>query len=86
MVCLYLLFQFGMVDAVLVFGGRDVVHILKTVRPDYHAKGTDYTVATVPEREISRSLGVKTVIVGDPKDHASSEVVRRIRDARGSGS
>ena len=74
-----------MVDAVLIFGASDVVHILKTVRPDYHAKGTDYTVDTVPEIETSRALGINTVIVGDPKSHASSEVVRRIRNEQATG-
>jgi rfaE bifunctional protein nucleotidyltransferase chain/domain len=71
-----------MVDAVLIFSGRDVGRILRTVRPTCHAKGTDYQVDTVPERELSRSLGIETVIVGDPKSHASSEVVRRVRRAR----
>ncbi|UCG52864.1 MAG: adenylyltransferase/cytidyltransferase family protein [Candidatus Latescibacterota bacterium] len=68
-----------MVDAVLLFSARDVSRILKKLRPAYHAKGTDYTVETVPEFEISESLGIKTVIVGDPKSHASSEVLDRIR-------
>jgi hypothetical protein len=44
-----------------------------------HAKGTDYTVDTVPERDTSRRLGVETVIVGDPKSHASRDVVESIR-------
>jgi rfaE bifunctional protein nucleotidyltransferase chain/domain len=69
------------VDAVLVFSARDVSRILRTIRPACHAKGTDYEVDTVPERALSRSLGIETVIVGDPKSHASSEVVRRVRRA-----
>jgi bifunctional ADP-heptose synthase (sugar kinase/adenylyltransferase) len=44
-----------------------------------HAKGTDYTVDTVPERRTARSIGCETVIVGDPKDHSSREIVRRLR-------
>lgn len=67
------------VDAVLLFGDRDVTRILEAVRPSCHAKGTDYTTETVPERETSRRLGVETVIVGDPKTHASREVVQAIR-------
>jgi rfaE bifunctional protein nucleotidyltransferase chain/domain len=69
-----------MVDAVLLFSARNVSRILKTLRPQYHAKGTDYTVDTVPELETSKALGIRTVIVGDPKSHASSEVLTRIRD------
>ncbi|UCH83450.1 MAG: adenylyltransferase/cytidyltransferase family protein [Candidatus Latescibacterota bacterium] len=71
---------FEMVDAVLIFAARNVSRILKTLQPHYHAKGTDYTVDTVPELETSRKLGIHTVIVGDPKSHASSEVVTRIRN------
>jgi len=77
-----------MVDAVLIFSARDVSRILRAIRPACHAKGTDYTIDTVPEREVSRSLGIETVIVGDPKTHASSRVVERVRsgkDAKGAG-
>jgi rfaE bifunctional protein nucleotidyltransferase chain/domain len=70
------------VDAVLLFGEPDVSGILATLRPACHAKGTDYTVETVPELETSRRLGVETVIVGDPKSHASSDVLRSLRRGR----
>jgi len=70
-----------MVDAVLVFSARDVSRILRAIRPACHAKGTDYTVDTVPERNVSKSLGIETVIVGDPKSHASREVVERVRSS-----
>lgn len=69
---------FEMVDAVLIFSARDVVRILKNLRPHVHAKGTDYTKETVPERETSAALRIETVIVGDPKSHGSSEIVRRM--------
>lgn len=69
-----------MVDAVLLFSARNVSRILKSLQPRFHAKGTDYTVDTVPELETSKALGIQTVIVGDPKSHASSEVLTRIRD------
>lgn len=69
------------VDAVLVFSARDVSRILRAIRPACHAKGTDYTVDTVPERNVSKSLGIETVIVGDPKSHASREVVERVRSS-----
>jgi rfaE bifunctional protein nucleotidyltransferase chain/domain len=72
-----------MVDAVLLFSARDVSRILRAIRPACHAKGTDYTVDTVPEREVSRALGIETVIVGDPKSHASREIVERVRSSSG---
>lgn len=67
------------VDAVLIFGGDDVVNILEALRPSVHAKGTDYTADTVPERGTARRLGIETVIAGDAKTHASREVVARLR-------
>lgn len=72
-----------MVDAVLLFSTRDVVPLLERLKPACHAKGTDYTVDTVPERETSRRLGIRIAIVGDPKDHATSELLERLRDRRG---
>jgi len=67
------------VDAVLVFADDDVVRILETLRPQVHAKGTDYTTETVPERAAAVQLGIETVITGDAKTHASREVVARLR-------
>ncbi len=69
------------VDAVLVFGSDTVETILETLRPAVHAKGTDYTTDTVPEREIARRLGIDVVIAGDEKTHASRDVVARVRTA-----
>jgi rfaE bifunctional protein nucleotidyltransferase chain/domain len=74
-----------MVDAVLVFGARDVTRILRKLHPSVHAKGTDYTPDGVPERETSAALGIETVIVGDAKSHASSDVVERIKKGRAGG-
>jgi rfaE bifunctional protein nucleotidyltransferase chain/domain len=68
------------VDAVLLFSQKNVAELLEALRPRYHAKGTDYTVDTVPELDTSRRLGIETVIVGDPKSHASSEVLRQLKD------
>ncbi|NIM19431.1 MAG: adenylyltransferase/cytidyltransferase family protein [Candidatus Latescibacteria bacterium] len=68
------------VDAVLLFPEPDVCVLLETLRPRRHAKGTDYTVDNVPELETSKRLGIETVIVGDPKSHASSDVLAKIRD------
>ena len=67
-----------MVDAVLIFSARSVRGILRRLKPAFHAKGTDYTKESVPELETSKRLGIETVIVGDPKSHASSEVVKQI--------
>ena len=55
------------VDWVAPFEGNDVKEVLRRVRPAIHAKGTDYTVETVPERAVARELGVQTVIAGDPR-------------------
>ncbi|MDH3216025.1 MAG: adenylyltransferase/cytidyltransferase family protein, partial [Candidatus Krumholzibacteria bacterium] len=70
-----LIASLDMVDAVLIFSARNVSRILKTLRPQFHAKGTDYTKETVPELATSRALGVETIIVGDAKSHASSDIV-----------
>ncbi|HXV13820.1 MAG TPA: adenylyltransferase/cytidyltransferase family protein [Candidatus Krumholzibacteria bacterium] len=67
------------VDAVFVFGDDDVARILEALRPHVHAKGTDYTSETVPERGVAERLGIETVITGDPKTHASREVLARLR-------
>jgi rfaE bifunctional protein nucleotidyltransferase chain/domain len=67
------------VDHVVVFDEPDVGEILRTLRPEVHCKGTDYTTETVPEREIVRSYGGRVAIVGDPKDHDTSRLLARIR-------
>ena len=66
------------VDAVLLFGADSVADILARLRPAVHAKGTDYTADTVPEAEVARGLGIRTVITGDPKTHASRDIVARV--------
>ena len=66
------------VDLVTVFDEPTVEELLRAVKPDFHAKGTDYTVDTVPEREIVREYGGTVAIVGDPKDHSSTEIIRKI--------
>jgi rfaE bifunctional protein nucleotidyltransferase chain/domain len=64
------------VDAVVVFTERDVRAVIREIRPDFHAKGTDYTTETVPERDEVEACGGKVVIVGDPKDHSATEIIR----------
>jgi rfaE bifunctional protein nucleotidyltransferase chain/domain len=74
-----ILLAFESVDYVLLFGEDTVDEVIRILRPDFHAKGTDYTVDTVPEIETARSVGCETVIVGDPKNHSSSDIIDRIR-------
>ena len=69
-------------DAVVIFSELDVRGIVRDIRPDIQAKGTDYTAESVPERDTVLECGGRVEIVGDPKDHSSSEVIRK-RLARG---
>jgi rfaE bifunctional protein nucleotidyltransferase chain/domain len=64
------------VDAVIVFPELDVRSIIREIRPDIHAKGTDYTADTVPERDVVAACGGRVAIVGDSKDHSTSEIIR----------
>ena len=64
------------VDAVVIFPERDVRTLIREIRPDIHAKGTDYTAETVPEREVVLECGGRVEIVGDPKNHSASEIIR----------
>ena len=70
------------VDAVLVFPEPDVRAIIREIHPDFHAKGTDYTAATVPERAEVEACGGRVVIVGDPKNHSATEIIRSRREPR----
>jgi bifunctional ADP-heptose synthase (sugar kinase/adenylyltransferase) len=55
--------------------------LIRSLAPDVHAKGTDYRVEDVPEREAVASYGGRTVVVGDPKDHSTSEVIEKIKSS-----
>jgi rfaE bifunctional protein nucleotidyltransferase chain/domain len=66
------------VDYVTIFAESTVEQLLLSIRPDVHAKGTDYTEETVPERDVVRSYGGRVAIVGDPKDHSTTEMIRRV--------
>ncbi len=68
------------VDFVTVFPEATVEELLLALKPDFHAKGTDYTEETVPEREIVLSYGGRVAIVGDPKDHSSTQMIESIKD------
>jgi rfaE bifunctional protein nucleotidyltransferase chain/domain len=65
------------VDAVIIFGEIDVKSLIRALRPDIHAKGTDYTAESVPERDAVIACGGRVAIVGDPKDHSTTELLRR---------
>jgi rfaE bifunctional protein nucleotidyltransferase chain/domain len=64
------------VDAVVIFPELDVRAIIREIRPDIQAKGTDYTADSVPERDVVAEYGGRVAIVGDPKDHSTSEILR----------
>jgi rfaE bifunctional protein nucleotidyltransferase chain/domain len=64
------------VDAVVIFPERDVRALIRELRPDVHAKGTDYAADAVPERDVVAECGGRVEIVGDPKDHSASEIIR----------
>jgi rfaE bifunctional protein nucleotidyltransferase chain/domain len=70
------------VDYVVVFGDATVERLLLLLKPDVHCKGTDYTVENVPERAVVASYGGRTAIVGDPKHHATRDLLARIRAER----
>jgi rfaE bifunctional protein nucleotidyltransferase chain/domain len=69
------------VDYVVLFSEPNVESLLEALRPDVHAKGTDYTAETVPERETAARLGIRVAIVGDPKEHSTRDLLESIRKA-----
>jgi rfaE bifunctional protein nucleotidyltransferase chain/domain len=73
-----ILSSFPFVDYLLIFRETDVEKILRILKPDFHAKGSDYTPASVPERETVKRIGGKIAITGGPKIRSTSEIIRRI--------
>ncbi len=73
-----LLSHLWMVDRLLLFDTDTVAPVLERLRPEVHAKGTDYTAETVPERAVVAAYGGRTVICGDPKDHATTDLIATI--------
>ena len=65
------------VDAIVIFPEKDVRAIIREIHPDFHAKGTDYTEESVPERNEVEACGGRVVIVGDPKDHSATDIIRQ---------
>ena len=66
------------VDYVTTFSEPTVENLLRLLKPDFHAKGTDYTLDTVPERDIVKGYGGQVAIVGDPKDHSTRDIIARL--------
>jgi len=64
------------VDAVVIFPELDVRALIREIRPEIHAKGTDYTTESVPERDVVAKYGGRVAIVGDAKDHSTSKIIR----------
>ncbi|MFY9531573.1 MAG: adenylyltransferase/cytidyltransferase family protein [Candidatus Acidiferrales bacterium] len=69
----------AVVDYVTIFHEPNVEPLLADLRPDVHAKGTDYTAETVPERAVAAKLGIRVAIVGDTKRHSTRELLARVR-------
>lgn len=67
------------VDAVVIFSEPDVRALIREIRPDVQAKGTDYSAENVPERDAMLQCGGRVVIVGDPKDHSATEIISNLR-------
>jgi len=70
----------AVVDAVIVFAELTVEPLLRRLRPDVHAKGTDYSVATVPERAVAAACGIEIAIVGDLKEHSTRDLLAAIQN------
>ncbi len=77
-----LILALGCVDRVFAFGERTLEESLRALRPDVHAKGTDYTIESVPERAVDLELGIEIAICGDPKERSSTGLLERIAAAQ----
>jgi rfaE bifunctional protein nucleotidyltransferase chain/domain len=66
------------VDHVVLFGSKTVVPIIRKLKPDWQVKGTDYTPETIPEAAEVRKYGGRVAVAGDPKDHSTSDLLRRL--------
>ncbi|QRK05369.1 adenylyltransferase/cytidyltransferase family protein [Archangium violaceum] len=71
-------------DRVLIFDEPNVRHIIRALKPDVHVKGTDYTPDTIPEADEVRAYGGRVAVAGDPKNHSTTELARRLQAERGS--
>jgi rfaE bifunctional protein nucleotidyltransferase chain/domain len=71
------------VDRVVIFDSKDVVPVIRALRPDVQVKGTDYTPDTIPEADEVRSYGGRVAVAGDPKDHSTTDLLRKLKGLRG---
>lgn len=83
---LELLAAIEVVDYLLLFDEESCDHLLRELHPDVHAKGTDYTRETVPERATSQALGIEVFIAGAPKENATKDIIKLILERYGEGS
>jgi rfaE bifunctional protein nucleotidyltransferase chain/domain len=74
-----ILASLAFVDGVVIFDEPDIRGLIEEIHPDVHAKGTDYTADSVPERDTVIACGGRVEIVGDPKDHSATELISRMR-------
>jgi D-glycero-beta-D-manno-heptose 1-phosphate adenylyltransferase len=73
------------VDYVIIFDEPNVESLLETLQPDVHAKGTDYTADTVPERAVADRLGIRVAIVGDAKNHSTRDLLAQLAKNKSAG-
>jgi len=66
----------------VIFPEPDVTAVIREIRPDVHAKGTDYTADSIPERDVVIACGGRVAIVGDPKNHSATEMIRNLQERR----
>jgi rfaE bifunctional protein nucleotidyltransferase chain/domain len=74
-----LISAFWFVDYVTSFDGETADGLLEVLQPDFYAKGTDYTLKTLPEKDTLKKLGIKAIFVGDKKDHSTQKLIQKIR-------
>nr|WP_234945299.1 adenylyltransferase/cytidyltransferase family protein [Anaeromyxobacter sp. Fw109-5] len=72
----------GCVDHVVLFDSKDVVPVIRALRPDVQVKGTDYTPDTIPEAAEVRAYGGRVAVAGDPKDHSTTELIGKLEATR----
>ena len=70
------------VDYVVIFPSRDVVPVIRALRPDVHVKGTDYTPETIPEAAEVRAYGGRVAVAGDPKNHSTTALIAALEAAK----
>jgi D-glycero-beta-D-manno-heptose 1-phosphate adenylyltransferase len=73
------------VDYVTIFDEPNVEPLLEALRPNVHAKGTDYTAETVPERAVANRLGIRVAIVGDAKNHSTRDLLAQLAGNKSAG-